>query len=98
MLHREQARGHPARHADLHVDVLDVVASRLGSDHQACAICLLDKPSVTSRRTSTSRAVSPAGPSRRRTARCPPAASTASTASRSSRPALTSARSCEAAS
>ena len=54
------------------------------------AISLLVRPRASSRRTSISRAVSPAGPVRRRDVRWPAAASTASTASASSRPARTS--------
>ena len=61
------------------------------------AICLLVRPRATRRRISTSRAVSPAGPSRRRATRWPAAASTASTASASRRPRRTSARSSAAA-
>ena len=62
------------------------------------AISLFDSPCASSRSTSTSRGVSPAGPSRRRWTRCPAAARTASTASASSRPDFASARSAAAAS
>ena len=47
----------------------------------SAAICLLDRPRATSRRTSTSRVVSPAGQLPRRPTECPAAARTAATAS-----------------
>src|SRR3954469_17315839 len=52
----------------------------LGEITSRSAIALLDRQRATSLSTSTSRAVSPAGPSRRRGTRWPAAASTASTA------------------
>ena len=62
-------------------------ATVFGEITSRAAISLFDSPRASSRSTSTSRAVSPAGPSRRRGTRWPAAASTASTASPSRRPA-----------
>ena len=67
----------PAGSTDLRVDVLDVVAGGLRRDHEAFAICLLDRPRASRRSTSTSRVVRPAGWSRRRLRACPAAARTA---------------------
>ena len=93
----EQAGERAVGDADLGVDVLHVVARRLAEITSCAAICRFDSPRATSRSTSTSRAVSPAGHVRRRRTRWPAARSTASTASPSSRPARTSARSWAAA-
>ena len=98
MLHREQARSARGGRVDLRVDVLDVVADRLRRDHELRRDLLVRVPRASSLSTSTSRWVSPAGPSRRRATRWPAAPSTASTASASRRPALTSERSSPAAS
>ena len=57
-----------------------------GEIDSRCAISLFESPRASSRSTSTSRGVSPAGPSRRRGTRWPAAPSTASTASRVERP------------
>src|SRR2546425_935001 len=65
----------------------------LGEIKSRFAISMLDSPRATSVSTSTSRAVSPDGPERRRGTRWPAAPRTASAASPSSRPAVTSARS-----
>jgi pimeloyl-ACP methyl ester carboxylesterase len=70
----------------------------LAADDDSSAIALLDRPRASSRNTSISRAVSPAGPSRRRGTRWPAALSTASQTSASRRPARTSVRSWLAAS
>ena len=58
------ARG-PRRDADLRVDVLDVGRDRLRRDEQALRDLLVREPRASSESTSTSRAVSPAGHSRR---------------------------------
>ena len=71
MLHREEARARAVRDADLRVDVLDVVAAVFGVITSCAAISLFDIPRASRPSTSTSRAVRPAGPSRRRPTRCP---------------------------
>ena len=99
VLHREQAELGAVRHAGLGVDVLDMAAGRLGRDHQLPGDGLGGQAARRAAAAiSTSRAVRPAGHSRRRRTRCPAARSTASAASPSRRPALTSARSSAAAS
>ena len=44
MPHCEQARLHPARDAGFRIDVLGVVAGRLGRDHEAAGYLLAREP------------------------------------------------------
>ena len=84
VLHREQARGGAAsRRRSWRRCARRGCRRSSARSRAAAAICLLESPRASSRRTSTSRGVSPAGPSRRRGTRWPAAPSTASTASAS---------------
>ena len=76
----------PSRHADLAVDVLDVVGNGLRGNEQGGANVLVGSSCAARRRTSTSRTVSPADPCRRRGTGCPATARTPRTASASRRP------------
>ena len=97
VLHREQV-GRACGHADLGVDVLDVVAHGLRRDPKSPPTSRLEALSAISRRTSTSRSESPAGRvARRRPAEVPSAQRSASTAVRSSLPPVTSRQSTSAA-
>ena len=82
VLDGEQARGRPgsSRRSSCRCARCGC-ATVLGAITSSLAISLLDQPRATSRSTSISRAVRPAGPSRRRPTRWPAANSTASTAS-----------------